>query len=352
MGTSAKLSGNLRALQTIQWELAEHAQTLTTLEARRVIDQVAAVGKVRLIISGDNPLQRRDIFSLIGYAKSREIDVSLATNGIARITREAAANAHDAGVASFALRLDSWSFPLNHLIGARWSDIRLFRAGYFLADHDVPIAIHTLVTPENAGRLEQIADLAEYVFGAATWNLMFVVPTVAALRKRMTAPGQTERILRFAYQEARQRSMKIETTNAPFYQRITIQENAKLSNDTQKKLQAAPVVHDGKGKLFIANDGEIYPDEHLALSVGNVKRGEIGEIYETNELLNELRSGDRLHGKCSECVFRNICGGSRARAFAMTGDYMGQDPLCAYGLTEAKVFSSENQVPVLQPIEH
>lgn len=341
MTTTQTLKGS--ELNVVQWQVTGHSQPLSTSYAHHMIDQIADIGTAKLVIRGDNPMQRKDLFSLIDYATSRNISVSLATEGIAKMSVRAAANARDAGISRWAIRMNTWPDLLDTLSAFRISELRPFRAGYLLADHDVPIEIDTTVTNANLKHLEQIADIAQYVFGAKTWNVEMGTPSKRVMSRQMVTADQAEHLLRWMYKETSMRTIQITTTDAPFYERIMLQERSKQSHDRSMPdadreitddqlvtIGAQKIPHDGNGEIFISHQGDVYPSEHLPLIVGNIRKHELGDVYEHSPLLQELRTGDRLHGKCSECVFRNVCGGSRARAFAMTGDYMAADPLCAY----------------------
>ncbi len=95
-------------------------------------------------------------------------------------------------------------------------------------------------------------------------------------------------------------------------------------------IQRQAGINDGKGLVFISQTGEIYPSGFLPVAAGNVRRDSLTDVYRHSPLFRTLRNTDELHGKCGQCEFRNLCGGSRSRSYALTGDFLAEDPKCVY----------------------
>ncbi len=206
--------------------------------------------------------------------------------------------------------------------------------------------VNTTIAQHNIHDLEALAALVGS-FGIALWSVFFVVPVGRARVRDLVSPGQIEEVLHRLYDLSTMVSFAIKATAAPHYRRVVAQRRraerrAAEPDSTPPSLTDAigltrggGIIHgrgvnDGKGFLFVSHRGEIYPSGFLPVSAGNVRTHELADVYRHNDMFRMLRDPDRLKGKCGACEFRHICGGSRARAYAMTGDYLEADPSCAY----------------------
>ncbi len=156
-------------------------------------------------------------------------------------------------------------------------------------------------------------------------------------------PDESERLLNWSAQLARNSNTPfiIKTTEAHHYRRIAYQKMARRMDE--EAIMETPVgrafgIRDGNGVVFVSHLGQVYPSGFLPVSAGNVRRQSLVEIYRNSDLLRSLRDANQLHGKCGECEFRLICGGSRARAYAVSGDPLASDPLCVYEPHAVHVF--------------
>jgi radical SAM protein with 4Fe4S-binding SPASM domain len=177
--------------------------------------------------------------------------------------------------------------------------------------------------------LEDLPAIVERVkeLGARRWSLFFLIPTGRGRLLREISPEESERLMHWLIDLAPQVPFEIKTTEAHHYRRVLVQRaNGHLPPAARRGFG----VRDGNGIMFISHIGEIYPSGFLPIPLGNVRREDPVAIYREHPLFVALRDPDALKGKCGRCPFRAICGGSRARAYAVTGDPLESDPLCPY----------------------
>jgi radical SAM protein len=311
---------------------------LTTEEGFALIDQIAAMDKPLLVFTGGDPLEREDLFDFIAYGKAQGLEVAMTPSATPRVTMEALARAQACGLSRCAFSLDG-STPEIHdrFRGTRGSYGLTMSALHALREIGMPIQVNTTVSRYNVDDLGRIADLVES-FGAVLWSVFFLVPTGRGRAQDMVDAVTAERIMEWLYEQAQVRSFDIKTTAAPHYRRVVIQHRQAggptgpqsgflLENHT---LRSARGVNDGNGFVFISHIGDLYPSGFLPVTAGNVRTTPLAELYRNSPLFQELRNPALLEGKCGVCEFRGVCGGSRARAYGVTGDYLASDPLCAY----------------------
>ena len=183
------------------------------------------------------------------------------------------------------------------------------------------------------------------------WSVFFLVPTGRGQTKDMISPAEHEKVFRWLYKLSKDVDFDIKTTAAQHYRRVVIQSKQRehrkegygevpiqyqqaLMNGTTGTIdglgRAPKGVNDGNGFIFVSHTGDVYPSGLLPVKVGSVKEEKLSEIYRNSPILKDLRNPDKYKGKCGVCEFRNVCGGSRSRAYAMTGDYMESEPYCVY----------------------
>jgi AdoMet-dependent heme synthase len=315
---------------------ARAADELTTAECFTVLRDLAS-GQPRphVIFTGGDPLKRPDLVDLVREGVRLGLGLSVAPSATMSLTRETVRALKGAGVEAMSLSLDG-------SIAARHDTIRgvLGCFGWTLAAAQritaagIPLQINTLVTKETAGDLDAIGDLVAEV-GAARWSLFFLV---AVGRGRVLTPltaAEAETTLGWVARQSQRRwPFVLTTTEAPHYRRIVVQQ-LRAAGLGAEEVRRAPVargfgVRDGSGIMFIAANGDVTPSGFLPLVVGNVRRASALALYRDDAVFRALRSPEGFHGRCGACVYRALCGGSRARAWAATGDVLGEDPLCAW----------------------
>ena len=310
------------------------ADELTTDECDAVLASLArATGPMpHVIFTGGDPLNRPDLVPLVRAAVSRGLPVSVAPSATHRLSRETIHALADAGVSAMSLSIDAptaaYHDGLRGVLGCfGWTlaaAARIVAAG-------IPLQINTLVCAETEPHLEETAKLVARI-GAARWSLFFLIEVGRGRALRSLTATGAEQTLRWLARNAGRWPFVATTTEAPQYRRVTLQlardEAEVKANATWPRRGFG--IRDGNGIMFIAANGDVTPSGFLPLSVGNVRVSDPLELYRESELFRALRCPERFTGRCGACEFREICGGSRARAWAATGDVLAEDPLCAW----------------------
>ncbi len=296
-------------------------EELDTEEGQALIDQVADLGTRVLVLTGGDPLARPDLFTLIAHAAGRGLHVGLSPSVTGRLTTQALRRARDAGASSVHLSLDGASAATHDgLRGVRGSFDRTHVAMAAVRDLGLPLQVGTTVTRQTAADLPR---LFEQLHGLASmWSLFFLVPTGRAQARDLLDADEHEQVLVWLARSAERTPFGVRTTAAPAYRRVR----------AQLGLAAPPAAsaNDGKGFCFVSHTGEVHPSGFLPLAAGNVRTHSLAACYRDSALFRALRDPARLRGKCGACEYRTACGGSRARAYALTGDPLDADPSCAY----------------------
>ncbi len=312
---------------------------LTTGEGCALIRDLRHFGKPLLVLTGGDPLKRDDIYDLILCGAGSGLVTSLSPSGTPLLTHAALHHARECGLAAVSISLDGPDAGTHdrfrRVDGSFETSLQGAGAAAALGLH---VQINTTVGRHNAGCLDRIGDLVAGP-GAVRWSLFFLVPTGRATAALGIATDETERVMRWLYEYSKTAPFRIKTTEGPHYRRVAIQAMAEEEGLGPEEVMArsrsgggryVPGINDGRGFVFISSLGEILPSGFLPLSAGNVRRDSIVDVYRSHPLFRALRDPGRLKGRCGACEFREVCGGSRARAFAATGDPLAEDPACAY----------------------
>ncbi len=190
----------------------------------------------------------------------------------------------------------------------------------------VPVQLDTAVTTETVAQLPRTAALVAEI-ELVLCNACFAGPLRRAPFGHPLGPDSTERVLQFLYAWGGRGGVPLTTTAAPAYRRVVLQHEAGRSH---RRRPHPPVVNDGSGEVFVSRAGDVYPSRLLPLTTENVHETPLADVYRRSRLFRALRDPRRLEGKCGICPFRSVCGGSRARAYALTGNFLAADPACAY----------------------
>ncbi len=193
--------------------------------------------------------------------------------------------------------------------------------------------VNTFVTVDTLGELPALDGLVGQL-GATRWSLFFLIQVGRGRVLRQLTPAACERLLQWVWVRSRRAGFQMTTTEAPHYRRVALQ-RMRAENHDRDAIRRAPIrrgfgIRDGNGIMFVSHTGEVQPSGFLPLVAGNVRTASALEIYRDAPLFQRLRQPAGFHGRCGRCEFREICGGSRARAYAANGDPFGEDPLCAY----------------------
>ncbi len=321
-----------------------HPQELSTAEAFALIDQMKEFGDPILVITGGDPMMRRDLYEILAYAAGRGLRTSLTPTTTRLVTPPALARVREAGVRRVAISIDAPDAEAHDAFrGFRGSFQIALGIAREIVTAGLSLQINTTVSRYNlpVGRqglqlLEQMPSLVARL-GAVQWSVFFLVPTGRAAAADMVSATQHEHVFHWLYDLSRRAPFDIKATAAPAYRRVVIQRQraagrpgaaARHYQDGLDRPNQA--VNDGKGFCFISHLGEVCPSGFLPLPAGNVRQQSVVEIYRQSPLFQELRDPQRLRGKCGRCEFREVCGGSRSRAYACSGDYLAPDPSCVY----------------------
>ena len=322
---------------------------LSTSEGKEFIDQVAGFGRPYpiLVLTGGDCLLRKDIFELVDYAKVIGIPVALSPSVTPMLTPEMIQKIVSSGVKAVSISLDGSTAQTHEgvrgIAGHFKQTVDAIRA---LSSSGLTVQINTTVMRANVGELAEIAQIVSDS-GAHIWEVFFLVQVGRGEVTEAVSADEHEDICHFLF-DASQYGFIVRTVEAPFFRRIV---NRRIAGDpapdtnlyqsistqlldlmgppTSRLRAHTTATRDGKGILFIAYDGEVYPAGFLPHGLGNIRNNSIATIYREDPLLLQIRASN-FSGRCGYCEYADLCGGSRARAFAATGDALGEDPACAY----------------------
>ena len=308
---------------------------LTPEQSRTLIDQVASFERTPvLVFTGGDPLKRPDLFDLIRYAVGKGLEVALTPSATPLATLEAFQKAKEAGVRMLGISLDGADAPTHDAFrGWEGSFERTLQMLANARRVGLPVQVNTSITRRNFHQLDALADLlAEQ--GIAMWSVFFLVPVGRGVDEERIQPEEYEIAFEKLWRAARRQIYAVKTTEAPHYRRYVLQQK----EASEKSLQAgrgpshrAPLgVWDGRGVMFVSHTGEIYPAGFLPVVCGRFPEVSVVETYRNHPTFRALRDPDQFKGKCGMCEYRLICGGSRARAYAVTGDCLESEPDCVY----------------------
>ncbi len=287
-----------------------------------------------LVITGGDPLKRPDLFEIVAEATHLGLRVSLAPSVTALLTEDAIARLAQAGMVGMSLSLDAFTPDLHDRIrGIRGCFDRTLEAIHTVRRHSIPLQINTLVTADSLPDLPSLFRLVE-TLDVSRWSLFFLIAVGRGRVLRGITPADAERLCRWLVARAEECPFTIAPTEAPFYRRVAVarMRRAGITDEAiaRSRIGRAFGVRDGNGILFVSHVGGVYPSGFLPVQAGDVHSAGVVDLYRDAPLFIALRDETRFNGRCGRCPFKAICGGSRARAYASTGDYLESDPLCVY----------------------
>jgi AdoMet-dependent heme synthase len=322
---------------------------LSTGEGYALIDQVAGFGRPYpiLVLTGGDCLLRPDLFDLVGYAVSLGIPVCLSPSVTPLLTTDMIGRIASSGVRAVSVSLDGCHGQTHDGVRgiAGHFDKTITAIGQLVAA-GLTVQVNTTVMEQNAADLPGVAALLART-GAHIWEVFFLVQVGRGTAAAPLSPAGHEAVCHFLY-DASAYGFIVRTVEAPFFRRIVQARQSggpaptsalyhRLSADlagllgppTRRPSAHTTPTRDGKGIVFIAHDGEVYPAGFLPLGLGSIRTRPLREIYTTDPLLQSIRAA-RFTGRCGTCEYADLCGGSRARAYAATGNPLGPDPACPY----------------------
>ena len=327
---------------------------LSTEEGMRLLEEVRRFGPVLFVLTGGDPLKRPDVFDLIRHGTRIGLRMTMTPSGTRLLTRERVLRMKAAGLARVAVSVDgpdqmSHDAFRNVPGSFQWTMdcIRWAREAGMEAQ------INTTITRFNKGRVREMAGMVARL-GITLWSVFFLVPVGRGSKHHMVTPAEHEAIFHELYGLSKEMPFDIKTTAAQHYRRVCMQRSALermrgAAPEAGGGAAAGPLpsfrggpgfsagigraakgVNDGNGLVFISHRGEVMPSGFMPVSAGNVREGSVVDLYRASELFRSLREPGAFLGKCGYCDFRDVCGGSRARAYSVTGKPTGSEPFCTY----------------------
>lgn len=319
-------------------------------EGRRLIEQVAEFGRPHpiLVFTGGDCLLRPDVFDLAGYARELGLPVAMSPSVTPMLTSDAIARMVEVGVSAVSISLDG-AVAVTHdgVRGIPGHFDRTIPAIRALVAAGLKVQINTTVMARN---VDELADIAAIVHdtGADIWEVFFLVHVGRGESTDAIGPADHEEVSHLLV-DASSYGFVVRTVEGPFFRRVVLQRRHRpdvrplgqryaalsarlvelLGPPSEHSSARTASTRDGKGILFVAHDGQVYPAGFLPLELGSVRDTPLATIYRDAPLLRDIRA-TAFTGRCGRCEYADLCGGSRARAFASSGDPLGEDPACAY----------------------
>jgi radical SAM protein len=322
---------------------------LSTEEGERFLESLTAFGRPYpiLVLTGGDVLMRPDLLQLARKARALGLHAAVSPSVTPRLDPTILTALRQAGVKVASLSLDGASAETHEgLRGVEGHFQQTLEALRLLRDHGFTVQVNTVVRPENVAELPEIAALVDEV-GASIWEVFFLIRVGRGTGLAELSPQQNEDVCHFLVDASRY-GFIVRTVEAPFFRRVVawrrdgrahgtgplyeqLDERLRVllgQPRTEPRAQTKGT-RDGKGIVFVAHDGDVYPAGFLPIAVGNVREQSIVELYRGSPLLRDIRSAS-FRGRCGVCEYADLCGGSRARAYAASGDPLGEDPACPY----------------------
>ncbi len=309
---------------------------MDTFEVKKTIDDIASFAKPIMVLTGGEPLYRRDIFDIARHVVSRGLRAALATNGTL-VDGMVAAEIKASGIERVSISIDGSDASVHDgFRGIPGCFDEAMRGAAKLREAGVDFQFNTTITRRNASGFEKVLSMA-MESGARALHVFMLVPVgcgAEIAETDMLSGEEYERILGRLYELSRETGFEIKATCAPHYYRIIRQrareEGRKITFETDGLSAVTRGCLAGTGVCFISHRGDVQPCGYLPLVAGNVRETQFREIWESSELFNGLRDFSRLTGKCGECEYVAFCGGCRARAYYETGSPFDEEPYCGY----------------------
>ncbi|MBR1982081.1 MAG: TIGR04053 family radical SAM/SPASM domain-containing protein [Akkermansia sp.] len=304
-----------------------HPDELNHEEALALVDEIAELAPPMLVLTGGDPMMRRDIFDIIERAAAKGLRVALSPAATNRLLNTDFHKLRAAGVVSMSLSLDGATQATHDTFrGVPHTFERTLQAARMAKEAGIQLQINTTISrntlPELEGFVEQLKQIQPDV-----WSVFLLVPTGRATLEELPGAAELEALWARLLELRSELPFAIKTTEGHHYRRALMQ--AARSGRIPAPHHLVPT-RDGKGVAFISHVGEIQPSSFLPLTAGNVRTDKLADIYRHHPLFEQLRNDDALGGKCGCCEYRRVCGGSRARAYGSCGDMMAAEPLCNY----------------------
>ncbi|MBS1232545.1 MAG: Radical domain protein [Nitrospirae bacterium] len=308
-----------------------------TEEAFRVIDDINSYAKPVIVLSGGEPLMRNDVFEIAQYGTDKGLRMCLATNGTL-VNDEVCRKIKDSGIRIVSLSLDGSEERVHDdFRGQQNAFAGTIRAAGLFRKHGIEFIINSSFTKRNQEEIPKVYALAKKL-GATAWYMFMIVPTGRGeeIMNELISKEDYEEILNWHYQmEKDEKDILVRPTCAPHYYRIVLQkskeEGSKFERRTLKfSTGGSKGCIAGQVIALIDVDGNVLPCSYFPKPAGNIRTQSFKDIWENSSLFKELRDFKKYKGKCGSCEYVTVCGGCRARAYAVNGDYLEEEPFCGY----------------------
>ncbi len=307
---------------------------VSTAEAFYLIEQISEMRVPLLALTGGDPLLRPDLFPVIEFASSHSVRTSLTLRPTPSLNAALMADLKQAGL----MRVVFWLHgPTPALDDAHWgmsgSHRRILDMIGACHEAQLAVQINTVMARRSFPDIDPMFELLTRL-DVAVWNVFFLVPASPEQVGEMLSSDEHEQVFAKLYAASKRVTFQIKTTEGQHYQRFVWQQRLRESRARRSPCDPLRYVpkglNDSRASVFITHTGEVYPSRFLPLSGGNVTTQSLAEVCRESALLSSLRDSSRLKGKCGRCAMCQVCGGSRARAYAITGDLFAEEPCCAY----------------------
>ena len=313
-----------------------HPNELNHTESLAFVHQIPGFGLPlpMLILTGGDPLARADLFEVIDEARRLNIPVSITPAATPALTREVLVRLKEHGVEGLGLSLDGSTAARHDSIRgvAGTFDLTMKALGW-AQELGIPVQVNTLTAAETASDLPGIYEVLK-PFGLARWSLFFLISVGRGKVLQPLTPEEGESVMEWIHVTSRVAPFTVSTTEAPSFRRVALEKLREegLTGEEIRRTGATRSygIRDGHGIVFVSNTGDICPAGFLPLPVGNVRKHNIVDMYRDSPLFRQLHDPSLFKDRCGVCDHRAMCGGSRSRAFASTGNPLAADPICLY----------------------
>ena len=313
-----------------------HPMQLTLEESVEFLRQIPDFGNPlpQLILTGGDPLERKDLFPLIDEARRLGIGVSITPAATPAFTREVLVRLKEHQVEGLGLSLDG-STPEKHdsIRGVPGTFERTMAAIRWAQELEMPLQVNTLVAEQTASDIPAIFELLK-PYAVSRWSLFFLISVGRGKVLQALSPKEGEKLMAWAFDTSLTAPFVIATTEAPSFRRVALEvmRSKGMTGEEMKRSGAyrSFEIRDGHGIMFVSNTGDVCPAGFLPLVVGNVKKDRVADLYRNAPLFRSLHDPTQLEGRCGICEYNALCGGSRSRAYGATGSALATDPLCEY----------------------
>ena len=307
-----------------------HPEELDRAESSRLIRQLAELNPPMLVLTGGDPLMRRDALDLVREATAAGLLVALSPSATERLLHANFGEMKAAGVERVSLSLDGATRETHDAFrGVPGTFDRTMKAVQRAHDVGLSIQINTTLTRSNLGEYDAFKQLM-FELKPAMWSVFLLVPTGRAGADELPDAADLERVFEDMASLVGKAPFAVKTTEGHHFRRVLIQKLGAAGGKKRPGMKSPLGIRDGRGVMFISHTGVVSPSGFLPFDCGNVHTTHPADIYREHPLFVSLRDNDALGGKCGVCEFRAVCGGSRARAYGLTGDAFAEDPACSH----------------------